>query len=92
MEKPNALTEKSRERVVMARVSTREQHSNRSFDLEFWHKVGDAGRAAAAWQMIKELQLIRGQSGELPPFQKSVARVIRRSQMRKESETPGDAV
>jgi len=86
MEKPDEVTEKPRERVIMSRVSTREQHSNRSFDIEFWHKVGDVGRAAAAWQMIREVQLIRGQSGELPPFQKSVGRVIRRSQLPKLSE------
>ncbi|MCI0692218.1 hypothetical protein L0337_09480 [candidate division KSB1 bacterium] len=69
-----------RERVVMARVVTREQHGKRSFDMEFWQKVGDVGRFAAAWQMVKEVQLIRGQSGELPRLQKSVTRVIRRSQ------------
>ena len=70
----------------MSRVVSREQHSDRSFDIEFWQKVGDVGRFAAAWQMIKEVQLIRGQSGELPPFQKSVGRIIRRSQMQKSSE------
>jgi len=42
--------------------------------------VGDAGRFAAAWQMIKEFQLLRGQSGELPAMQKSVTRILRRSQ------------
>lgn len=73
----------------MSRVVSREQHSDRSFDIEFWQKVGDAGRFAAAWHMIKEVQLIRGQSGELPPFQKSVGRVIRRSQMRELSELSG---
>lgn len=72
--------EKPRERVVMARAVTREQHGERSFDIEFWQKVGDVGRFAAAWQMVKEVQLIRGQSGELPRLQKSVTRVIRRSQ------------
>jgi hypothetical protein len=76
----NEQTNQSRERVVMARVVTRKQHSDRSFDIEFWQKVGDVGRFAAAWQMVKEVKLIRGQSGELPRFQKSVARIIRRSQ------------
>ena len=64
--------------VIMSRVTTREQHKNRSFDIEFWREVGDAGRFAAAWQMIREIQLMRGQSGELSPMQKNVTRVIRR--------------
>ncbi|MGH7597265.1 MAG: hypothetical protein ACREOI_13000 [bacterium] len=83
MEKINDSTDKPRERVIMARVSTREQHSDRSFDIEFWERVGDVGRMAAAWQMVREVQLIQGKSGELPPFQKSIARVIRRSQAQK---------
>ncbi len=84
--------ERLNRRVVMSRVVTRDQHNDRSFDIEFWEKVGDVGRFAAAWQMIREVQLIRGQSGELPPFQKSVARVLRRSQMQKEPEVPSGAV
>lgn len=91
MSLPTNADERLKRRVVMSRVVNRKEHNDRSFDIEFWQKVGDVGRFAAAWQMI-EVQLIRGQSGELPPFQKSVARFIRRSQMRKESETPGDAV
>lgn len=79
--------EQPRERVVMARVATREQHSERSFDIEFWQKVGDVGRFAAAWQMVKEVRLIRGQSGELPRMQKSVGRIIRRSQAGKPNES-----
>ena len=64
----------------MSRVVRRKRHDDRSFDIEFWQKVGDAGRFAAAWQMIREVQLIRGQSGELPRMQKSVTRILRRSQ------------
>lgn len=83
-------TEQPRERVVMSRVVTRKQHGERSFDIEFWQKVGDAGCVAAAWQMVKEMQLIRGQKGELPRLQKSVARVIRRSQAGTVDELPKD--
>ena len=90
MEKINDSTDKPSERVIMARVSTREQHSERSFDIEFWERVGDVGRMAAAWQMVKEAQLIQGKSGELPRMQKSVACVIRRSEAKK-SEEPSNA-
>lgn len=90
MEKINEVMEKPRERVVMSRVVSREQHSERSFDIEFWQKVGDVGRAAAAWQMVREVQLIRGLSGELPRLQKSVTRVIRRSQSGKPDDLSND--
>ncbi|MDZ7289906.1 MAG: hypothetical protein ONB44_10205 [candidate division KSB1 bacterium] len=73
--------EQPRQRVVMSRVVTREQHGERSFDIEFWQKVGAQGRFAAAWQMVREVQLIRGKSGELPRMQKSVVRIIRRSEI-----------
>jgi hypothetical protein len=69
----------------MSRLVHRDQQ-DRSFDLEFWEKVGAAGRFEAAWQMLKEVQLIRGQSGELPRMQRNVTRVLRRSQMKKEEE------
>jgi hypothetical protein len=73
-------TDPLKPRVIMSRVATRKQHEDRSFDIEFWQKVGDAGRFAAAWQMIREIQLIRGQSSELPRMQKSVTLILRRSQ------------
>lgn len=87
MNTSKAPTEPSPPRVIMARVSTREEHSNRIFDLEFWDKVDAAGRFAAAWQMLKEVQLMRGQSGELPRMQRNVARVLRRSQMKDSDES-----
>ncbi len=75
-------------RVIMSRVATREQHSDRSFDIAFWQEVGDMGRFAAAWQMVKEVQLIRGQSGELPRMQRHVTRIIRRSQSKNPAQPP----
>ena len=80
MDEPLNESDRTKPRVIMSRVVRRKEHDDRSFDLEFWRRVGDAGRFAAAWQMIKEIRLIRGQSGELPRMQKSVARIIRRSQ------------
>jgi hypothetical protein len=74
-----------RSRVIMSRVVRHKQHDDRSFDIEFWQRVGVAGRFAAAWQMIRDVQRMRGQSGELPDMQKNVTRVIRRSQEPKPS-------
>lgn len=86
MSDSSSKNDHSRPRVIMSRVARREQHSDRSFDIEFWQKIGDVGRFAAAWQMIKEVQLIRGQKGELPRMQKNVTRIIRRSEAKKSGE------
>jgi hypothetical protein len=83
MNEPSNKTNQPKPRVIMSRVASRKQHDDRSFDTEFWQKVGDVGRFAAAWQMIKEVQLMHGKSGELPRMQKNVMRVIRRSQTKK---------
>ncbi len=83
-------TDQPQNRVVMSRVIHRDQHDDRSFDVEFWQKVGDVGRFAAAWQMIREVQLMRGQSGELPRMQKSVVRIIRRSQAAESDESSNE--
>lgn len=72
--------------MMMSRVASREQHSDRSFDIEFWQKIGDVGRFAAAWQMIKEVQFFRGQKGEPPRMQRNVTRIIRRSEAKKSGE------
>ncbi|NUO83637.1 hypothetical protein HUU05_26480 [candidate division KSB1 bacterium] len=64
-------------RVVMSRVVRRDQH-DRSFDLEFWQKLGAEKRFAAAWQMVKEVQLMRGQDGHQPRLQRSISVLKRR--------------
>lgn len=65
------------QRVVMARLVKRGEQ-DRSFDLEFWRRVGDVGRFAAAWQMVNEVRLIRGQRGEQPRLQRSLSVLKRR--------------
>ncbi len=52
---------KPRRRVVMARKTTIDK-LDRSFDLEFWRRVGSRGRFAAAYQMVQEFLKIRGLS------------------------------
>ena len=36
---------------------------DRSFDVDFWQQAGAEARFAAAWQMVKEVQAIRGKDG-----------------------------
>ena len=79
MGEPLYKSDKAKPRVVMSRVIRRKEPYDRSFDIEFWREVGDAGRFEAAWQMIREVRLMRGQSGELPRMQRSETRIIRRS-------------
>ena len=79
MGEPLNTTGGRKPRVMMSRVVRRKEHRDRSFDIEFWRQVGDAGRFAAAWQMIRDVQLLRGQSGELPRMQRKVTRILRRS-------------
>jgi hypothetical protein len=66
-----------RKRVIMAELKPLKD-TDRSFDLRFWRRVGAEGRFAAAWQMIKELDLIRGGDGRQPRLQRSVARLEER--------------
>ncbi|MGH7491063.1 MAG: hypothetical protein ACREOO_01575 [bacterium] len=73
----NSEKDLRRERVVMSRLVRREKQ-DRFFDLEFWQKVDASQRFAAAWQMVKEVQLIRGQNGEQLRLQRSVSVLKRR--------------
>ena len=43
-----------KKKVVMSRV-VRGKFPDRSFDLEFWEKIGTAGKFEAAWEMVLEL-------------------------------------
>ena len=45
--------------IRMARL-VKASEQDRSFDLVFWKKVGAEGRFEAAWQMVSEVQAIKG--------------------------------
>jgi hypothetical protein len=66
-----------RPRVVMARLMRRDQLDD-SFDREYWRRVGWRGRLAAVEEMTEMYCLLRGGDGNLPPFDRTVARLIRR--------------
>jgi hypothetical protein len=66
-------------RVRMARVLRNGERDDGSFDIEFWRQVGAEGRFAAAWEMVREADAIRGvQNAREPRLQKSVLRIERR--------------
>lgn len=68
---------KQRKRVVMAALIPKAE-ADRSFDLVFWRRVGAQGRFAAAWQMVREFDLMRGGHGRIPRLQRYVARYEKR--------------
>jgi hypothetical protein len=45
---------------------------DRSFDLKFWQNVGAEGRFAAAWQMVEEVDSIKGKETGESRLQRSV--------------------
>ncbi len=49
-----------------------------SFDRDFWAEVGSEGRFAAAWEMVAEVDLMRGKDGRQPRLQRSVTSIRRR--------------
>jgi len=58
----------------MARLS-RIEEADRSFDLEFWEKVGPEGRIEAMMDLVRDALRLRGEDGDIPRLQRSVERV-----------------
>ena len=50
---------------------------DRSFDLLFWKRVGAEGRFAAAWQMVSEVNAIKGKEIGESRLQRSVQNIKR---------------
>ena len=67
-----------KDRVIMARMAKRGADET-SFDREFWRKVGHEARFAAMWDMVAEVNLIRGEHGQQPRLQRSVQNILRRA-------------
>lgn len=65
-------------RVVMSRVLRGGERDDGSFDREFWRRIGPAGIFAAAWEMVAEVDAMRGGNGEQPRLRRDVLRVVRR--------------
>jgi hypothetical protein len=63
--------ERSTKRVTVARL-VRAVDDDRSFDLKFWQNVGAEGRFAAAWQMVEEVDSIKGKETGESRLQRSV--------------------
>ena len=62
--------------MVMARVC-RIEDADRSFDLEFWDRVGPQGRLDAMWDLVLHGFRLKGTGDGEPELQRSVERVQR---------------
>lgn len=65
------------ERRFKTRLIRRDEDDG-SFDREFWQGLGHEAIFAAAWEMVAEVDLIRGGDGRQPRLQRSVHRLQRR--------------
>ncbi len=74
----NEHYEMKKNSVKMARLVERDK-ADRSFDLDFWQKVGAKGRFEAAWQMVIEVQAFRGKNVDQSRLQRSVQSIKRRT-------------
>ena len=64
----------------MARKIYRSSGAKDDFDKDFWEKAGHEAKFAAAWEMINEVRLIRGEKNvSQPRLQRSVQNIKRRS-------------
>ena len=64
-------------RLVMERL-IRDGHDDGSFDRDFWRRLGHEARFAAAWDMVAEVDLIRGKDARESRLQRSVEHLQRR--------------
>ena len=60
----------------MARL-VKAKDMDRSFDFLFWKQVGAEGRFAAAWQMVSEVNAIKGKDIGESRLQRSVQHIER---------------
>ena len=67
----------SAKKVIMSKLVSLNK-MDRSFDLEFWDKVGVQGRFQALWQMVLEAEAIKGKNAEPSRLQRSVQNIKRR--------------
>jgi len=67
----------SAKKVIMSKLVSLNK-MDRSFDLEFWDKVGVQGRFQALWQMVLEAEAIKEKNAEQSRLQRSVQNIKRR--------------
>ncbi len=69
---------KDKPRVVMQRL-VRLEDADRSFDIEFWQKLGDQAIFAAAWEMVVFANEFKGRDASELTFQRTLTKIQRTS-------------
>ena len=65
-----------KKRVVVAQMSRRNSEEEKCFDRKFWSDVGHEARFSAAWDMVREVALLRGERNACESgLQRSVCRI-----------------
>ena len=65
--------------VILVHTSLRSEDQCRN-DLQFWQNLNEQTRIAAAWQIAKEVHLLRGKSEDELRMDKSKGRIVHRSE------------
>ena len=66
-------------RVINAKKVRRSSGNVKEFDRDFWKKAGHEARFRAAWEMVNEVRLIRGERNvSQQRLQRSIQSIKRR--------------
>jgi hypothetical protein len=66
-------------RIITAKMISRSDKSREDFNTNFWDSVDAETKFAAAWEMINEVQLIRGEKNvRKQRLQRTVQNIQRR--------------
>lgn len=68
----------SKPRLAMARLA-RWDEADRSFDIEFWQRLGDDAIFAAAWEMVVFAHKFKGRDASELTFQRTLKKIQRTS-------------
>ena len=63
--------------MIYERMVSRKEEDG-TFDRSFWRRAGAEARFAAAWEMVAEAELFRGNDGGECRLQRSVQHIQRR--------------
>jgi|GEM_PF-3325914 len=84
-------SESNKKLINTTRLIRRDQQ-DASSSIEFWQQLSASERLAAAWEIAKKVQSIKGKSGDLLRMQKSVARRVHRSKAEESYDPSTDLV
>jgi hypothetical protein len=72
------ITSDSEPRLVMGRLTLLED-ADRSFDIEFWQRLGDGAIFAAAWEMVVFANEFKKEDASELTFQRTIKKIQRAS-------------